>query len=215
MKRLFLRISIIICMFIALCISTNVYANSSTGHSEFEQIEIPSYSDAKLLVDMSKKEKDEQIKKVPWKFFGVSVYNECIRQHVRYIGKTIFARGNRTNNIIEFDYNMKVGRTITNSVSISGGLTSKLSGKIKKLSLGIDFKADADWEKVVKQTEEEKTSFTVKIKPRTKVSLLIKGVAEVTNGGSKFFVLGIPVKRGNFEFIDTITEFYELYEESY
>ena len=40
-------------------------------------------------------------------------------------------------------------------------------------------------------------------------------MAEVTNGGSKYFVFGVPVKKGNFEFIDTLTEFYELYEERY
>lgn len=207
------------CIFVILCVSCLVvkesYAASSTGHSEFESITIPNGSYCSLLVDMSSSEKKNAINNVKWKFFGWSTYNTYTREPVFYVGKTIFSRANRTNEIIEFDYNMKVGRTITNSVSISGGLSAKVSGKIKALSLGVDFKADADWEKVVKQTEEEKTSFKVKIKPRTRVSLYIKGMAEVTNGGSKYFVFGVPVKKGNFEFIDTLTEFYELYEERY
>lgn len=187
----------------------------STGHSEFEQITFPTGNETRLLVDMSDEEKESAIKKVKWKFVGWSTYNINTRSPAYYVGKTIFSRGNKTENVIEFDYNMKVGRTITNSVSVSGDLSAKVSGKIKKITLGIDFKADGDWEKTEKTTEEEKTSFKVVIKPNRKVSLLIKGFAEVTTGGSKFFILGIPFKKGNFEFIDVVTEYYELCEEAY
>ncbi len=203
----------IVCFVLISVSSTKIFAASSSGHSGFESITFPEQSKARLLVDMSEKQKKDAIKKVKWKFFGWSTNNILTRQPVYYIGQTIFSRANRTSSPIEFDYAMKVGKTTSNSVAVSGGLTAKASGKIKAVSLGIDFKANAEWEKIVKQTEEEKTSFTIKIKPNTKISLYIKGKAELTNGGSKYFVCGIPVKKGNFEFIDVITEYYELYEE--
>lgn len=214
MKKTLIRISMAICLIITFTISTKAYA-SSTGHGGFEEITFPSQSRARLLVDMSEKEKEEAIKKVKWKFFGWSTKNIFTRQPVYYKAQTIFSRANKTKTPIEFDYSVKIGKTISNSVSVSGGLTSKVSGKIKAVSLGIDFKADGEWEKVIKQTEEEKTNFKVKIMPDTRISLYIKGKAELTNGGSKYFVMGIPVKKGNFEFIDVITEYYELYEERF
>lgn len=213
MRKLIIKISVMICLVISGVLAPKVNASSSTGHSEFESIDFPEGSRGRLLVNTTDAEKKKALDNVPWKFFGWSVKNICTRQTVFYVGKTIFSRANRTSTPIEFDYYMKIGRTISNSVSISGGLTTKVSGKIKAVSLGIDFKADAKWEKIIKQTEEEKTSFTVKILPNTKISLFIKGVAEVTNGGSKYYAFGVPIKKGNFEFIEVVTEYYELYEE--
>lgn len=213
MKKIISRICISVCLLAMILIAPKAYASGSSGHSGFESITFPDQSKARLLVDMSDQQKNEAISKVKWKLFGWSTHNIYTRQPSYYVGQTIFSRANKTSTPIEFEYAMKVGKTTSNSVAISGGLTSKVSGKIKSISLGVDFKADAEWEKVVKQSEEEKTSFTVKIMPDRKISLFIKGKAELTNGGCKFFVFGIPVKKGNFEFIDVVTEYYELCEE--
>lgn len=199
-----------------LCILSfgfKVEASNDTGYSNFDQIEIPEGSTASLLIHMLPYEKEKAMKQTKWKFFGWSIYNINYRQPVKYTAYTIFSRANRTSEKIDFQYTVKIGESVSNSVTITGNLGVKTSSKIKAISLGVDANIKGEWEKIIKKTKEEQTEFTVKILPNTKVSLLVKGVAELTNGASKYYTFGIPMKKGYFEFIDIVTEYYELYEE--
>ena len=214
MKRKLLKCLSCLFMFMSLMVGFTAHASNQTGHDEFDMITVPDGSDTKLLVWMSQAEKKAAIKNVKFRWFGVSANNVNYRKKVNYQAKTIFARSNLTSSAINFDYSMQTGRTVTNSVATSGTLDLKLSTKIKAITLsgGLTFKAE--WQKKVEVEENEKMNFTVCIYPKTKVSLIVKGVAEVTNGGAKYYVLGIPFKSGNFEFIDVVTEYYELLEEA-
>ena len=211
--KVILRIFCLLMIMMMFTVGTKAYASNQTGHDEFDEIRVPDESDAKLLVWMKGSEKDKALNKVKWKFFGLSTYNINYREVVYYNARTIFSRSNLTSRSIEFNYNMSTGRTVTNSIGVSGSIDLKISGKIKAVTLTGDAGFTTDWDKTVKETEEEKINFSVTIPPKSKVSLIVKGSAELTNGAAKSYIFGIAFKKGHFEFIDVVTEYYELLEE--
>ena len=213
MNKFILRFFSFFVITMSLMIGFTANASNQTGHDEFDEIHIPSDSNAKLLVWMNSSEKERALENVKWRFFGLSTNEINYREQVTYNARTIFSRSNLTAFTLDFDYNMNTGKTVTNSIGVSGNINFKLSGKIKAITLNGDAGFSTDWDKTVKETEEEKIHFTVIIPPRTKVSLIVKGKAELTNGAAKNYVFGIAFKKGHFEFIDVVTEYYELVEE--
>ena len=213
MKKLILKVLSLFIVTMSLMVGFTSFASNQTGHDEFDLITTPEDSSAKLLVWMKGEEKDRALDKVKWKFFGLSTNDINYREIIYYNARTIFSRSNLTTHTLDFHYNMSTGRTVTNSIGISGNLDLKLSGKIKAVTLTGDAGFATDWDKQVKETEEEKINFTVVIPPKSKVSLVVKGTAELTNGAAKNYVFGIAFKKGHFEFIDVVTEYYELIEE--
>lgn len=190
----------------------DVHASNATGHKEFDVIEVPSYSKAKLLVNMSSKTKKNMLNKVKRIGFGWNTYTECDREIVRYQARTIFARSNLTSETITFSYNMNTGKTVSNSVALSGSLTTDVSAKIKMLTIGGQTNVKGSFDSKIEVSESEKINFNVNIHPKTKVSLIVKGTAELTNGAAKFYFFWINYLKGHFEFIDVVTEYYELVE---
>lgn len=211
-KRLF-RFSFIFLMVGLLSLGVkNISASNETGHNNFDIIEIPSDSKAMLLTNMSSKTKkaiQDKVKRIGW---GWNTYVENYRVLVNYQARTIFARSNLTYETLTFNYNMSTGRTVTNSVSVTGSLSTEISAKIKSMTIGGSNSIKGTYENTVETTESEKINFSVNIHPRTKVSLIVKGTAELTNGAAKFYFFGLNYFKGNFEFIDVVTEYYELVE---
>ena len=206
---------IIICFVIMKClciIRLDVLASNSTGHKEFDVIEVPEYSKAKLLVNMSNNTKSKIMNNVKRVGFGWSTYLECDREIINYQARTIFARSNLTKEVITFNYNMSTGRTVSNSTSISGSLSTEVSAKIKAITIGGDASIKGSKDTKIETTESEKINFNVSIHPKTKVSLIVKGTAELTNGAAKYYFFWINYMKGHFEFIDVVTEYYELVE---
>ena len=50
--------------------------------------------------------------------------------------------------------------------------------------------------------------------PHTKITLRISGDAYVTSGVSKYYFLGLCLRKGEWERVDVETMYYELVEES-
>ncbi len=214
MKKIIKKI--LICCGFILCFSITLKVNASsyTGYDEFEDYSVPKGSEARLLVNIPQKEKQKAIEGVKWRFMGWSVNNITTQELIIYQAKTIFARSNKTRELISFKYNVSDKSVVTKATSFTGSITTKASGKIKNLTLGVDAQTKYSTEKEIENTHQETTSFVVNIYPNKKVSLLVKGIAEVTNGGSKYYFFGIPFKKGNYEYIDVLTEYYELLEEN-
>lgn len=214
MKKILKKI--LICGSFILCFSITLKANASsyTGYDSLEDYTVPVGSKARLLVNISKSEKEKAIEGVKWRFMGWSVKNITEQEMIIYQAKTIFSRSNKTKEVISFKYNVSDGSVVTKTKSFTGSITAKASTKIKNLTLGLDASTKYTTEKEVETTHQEATSFMVNIYPNKKISLLVKGMAEVTNGGGKYYFFGVPFKKGNYEYIDVITEYYELLEEN-
>ena len=96
---------------------------------------------------------------------------------------------------------------------MSGSLSTKASGKIKGITLGGDIKGEGELKNSSEEYFEEKTNFSVDLKPYTKLSLMIRGDCIVSSGVGKNYFLGIQIEKGTWEYIDFVTEYYEFLEE--
>ena len=208
-----------ICFITLLTLTTTVkvYAESSTkntGHSDIVELGFYDYQlGYKLLSQMSKKEIDDAYKKVKKSIVGwnVSTINDSV--DAWYISEIVFSKSNRSSQIYTFSYSTKHTITKQTEFSASGTVATKVSGKVKKITLSGSLDAKGKITTTTKDYFEEKNNFNVDLMPYTKLTLLVRGDCIVSNGVGKFYVLGIPVSKGTWEYIDFITEYYEFYEE--
>jgi len=211
MKRVF-----ILSCFLLLCIVTSKYVTKgyvNTGHDEFSEIIFYQDGDM-LLVDRDKSSiKDAYNSLKGSKIFGWETYYFNINSKAKYVGDTIFSKSNRTKNLFVVNYRLNQESFVEKSVHINGSVSSKIAGEIKKIDLSVSPKIDIWYEKNNTFTKEEETKFQLDILPMTKVSLRISGDAYVTSGVSKYYFLGITLRKGEWERIEVETMYYELVEE--
>lgn len=214
MKKILKLNLIIIVITIMICGLNVIQAGTKTGHREFNDITFLYNRNGKLIVDLNKNEKDEMFKKVKRKAFGWSNKVNILNGMVTYTADTIFARSNSTNQIIKFSYSTSSTRKDQLTRSLAGTLSLKSSGKISDISLGLDESIRADIGYKTEISFEEETDFDIKIDPGKKISLIVKGNANLSNGAAKFFVFGICTNKMLWEYIDVVNEYYEIYEEA-
>lgn len=214
MKRFF-KINLMIIVFGLTLISfINVKAGTKTGHKEFTKITFLYNPEAYLLVEMNNNQLDEMMKEVRRKAFGWSTYTNIVNYEVVYEAGSIFSRSNNTSQPIDFTYSTVASSSKQVDTNTTGTLALKASGKIDSITLGLDssIRGEIGTKSVV--SFEEEVDFTVKIMPNKKVSLLVKGIATLSNGASKYYFLGICTKKNFWEYVDVMSEYYELYEET-
>lgn len=204
----------IIVITIMICGLNNIQAGTKTGHREFNEITFLYNQNGKLIVNLSNSEKNEMFKKVRRKVFGWSNKVNILNGMVVYTADTIFARANSTNQVIKFSYSTSSTRKDQLTRSLAGTLSMKSSGKISDISLGLDESIRSEIGYKTEITFEEETDFDIKIDPGKKISLIVKGNANLSNGASKFFVFGICTNKMLWEYIDVVNEYYEIYEEA-
>ncbi len=213
MKRFF-KINIMIMLIALFIISTiNLKAGTKTGHSEFTKIDFIYNKDALLLVEMDNKQLSKIMKEVKKKAFGWSTNSNIVNYEVVYEAGSIFSRSNNTSQMINFTYKTSKDTSIQTTINGTSSIALKASGKIDSISIGLEnnIRTEIGVKKTV--SFEETVDFSVKIMPNKKVSLLIKGLATLSNGASKYYFLGICTKKNYWEYVDIMSEYYELYEE--
>ena len=202
---------------LSLTTSVKVYASSSTkntGHSDIVELGFYDYQMGyKLLSEISKNEIDNAYKKVSRSAFGWSVKEINNSIDAWYISEIIFSKSNRSSQTYTFSYSTKHTITKETEFSASGSIATKVSGKVKKITLTGSLDAKGKITTTSKDYFEEKNNFEVDLMPYTKLTLMVRGDCIVSNGVGKYYVLGIPVLKGTWEYIDFITEYYEFYEE--
>ncbi|MEI3526953.1 MAG: hypothetical protein V8R15_02570 [Bacilli bacterium] len=212
--KIFLKVNLIILLMgLTTTGILTIDAASRTGHKEFEKITFTYNPEAKLLVDMSDSELNEMMKNVKKKTFGWSIYSKIKNYEVIYEAGTIFSRSNNTSQEINFNYNTASTTKQQFSFNLSGTLAMKTSGKIDVVSASLDKSIKSDIGLKSDISFEEEMDFTIKILPQKKVSLIVKGKATISSGANKYYFLGICTKKGYWEYVDVISEYYELYEE--
>lgn len=199
---------------IIVCSLNGVQAGTKTGHSEFNEINFLYNPNGKLIIEMSDVERKAILKKVRRKAFGWSSYANILNNTVEYTADTIFARANNTNQTVEFNYSTTSSRKKQLTSTLSGTLSLKASGKIDDISMGLDESIRSEIGQKTEISFEEETDFSIKIDPGKKISLLVKGKANLSNGASKYFFCGVTTSKKIWEYVDVISEYYELYEET-
>lgn len=201
--------------FICLCVCSSRITNaySETGHEDFKKITL--FSEAKLLKEIWNKDIDKKLDEIPWMFFGWGTKYFCLNEKIEFEGDIIFSRSNKTDQVVTIDYYIQEAETTETSVAVKGTVSTKITGKIKKINMDISGSGDLTISKTNTNSYESstKTSFKIVMKPYTKVTLQIKGTGRLTNGVSKYRFLGIVFNKGAWERIDVETMYYELKEE--
>lgn len=206
--------------FITLCTLTTVlkvHAASSTkntGHSDIIELGFYDYHlGYKLLSEMSNDEINSAYKKVKSKAFGWSVKEINTNIDAWYISKIIFSKSNRSEQVYTFTYTNKHTSKREIELSASGSIATKVSGKIKAITLSGSLDGEGEIKKTTEEYFEEKANFSVDLMPYTKLTLMVRGDCIVSNGVGKYYMFGIPFSKGTWEYIDFVTEYYEFFEE--
>ena len=199
------------CGLIILAIPTRVNANS---HPEFQELILPYVSNAELIEDMSNAKINNAYKKVKRKLFGWNINPITRDLTIDYVGDTVFAKANNTSNTLSFVHTFEVTDSLETSVSVSGDIQLELGIKGKKVTTAVDTKIRAEIGRKTKKTTTETLKTTIVIPAHTKVSVTIKGKARLNNGVARYYFLGVSTKKGTWEYIDVINEYYDYYEEN-
>ena len=171
-------------------------------------------SSPKLLKHYSDSEIEKIYKGMSKKTFGWSTHYLNMEEEATYVGLTIFSRANSTSAPITFDYSLKDVTFSEVSVTVSGSVSAKISGSIKKVTLGLSGDVSAKKTTESSNQTELKTSQNFVIQPGKKLTMVITGVCYVTTGVSVYRFLGIRFQKGAWEKIDVDTIIYEVKEET-
>lgn len=212
MKKIF---CFIISLFLLIFLASPTYAYSDTGHNQYEDIEIVSRDDVYLLVNSSLKTKKQNLEKVRWRLFGPSVYVKAQNVKVKYKKFDSFCRSNRTNNVLEYEYTLEFNVSSQISVDTSVTTGAEVGAKINAINLAVEQSIKQSIGATIDVGLSKEVNYTITIDPHTKVTMYITGDALLSQGAVKYFFFGIPVYKSNWEYIDVVTEFYELNEEIY
>lgn len=198
-------------IFLGLIVPIKIHA---TSHQDFQEIILPSYSFAKLLEEYNSEELNGEYKLVKRKAFGWSIRQLNDDVKVKYVGNTIFSKANNTNRELSFIYTFEEEDFVESSVSVEGDIGIDISGKVKVISGSLDAKVRKEIGSKTQKTTIENTRTTLVIPPKRKLTVVNKGEAYLNTGVACYYFLGIRFKKGAWEYIDVISEYYDYYEET-
>lgn len=211
MKKIFLCLLIMFLSFVI--VRTNVNAYYATGHDDFSQIIFENEDDVLLINRSSEEIKEAYDSLKKGKLIGWRTQYLNINSKASYIGNIIFTRSNRTSSPFNMTYRLNTDSYVSKSIKINGSVSGKIANNSKKIELSLSPKFDVTYNKVITSSTEEEWKFELTILPQTKVTLLVTGDAYVTSGVSKYYFLGLCLKKGEWERVDVETVYYELIEE--
>ncbi|NLD26246.1 MAG: hypothetical protein GX661_02675 [Acholeplasmataceae bacterium] len=182
-----------------------------TGHDAFSRIDFK--DEGKLLVDMTSEEIEDGYQVMKRKFWGWRHHYFNIFSEATYIGEVIFSKSNRTRQPLEIHYVLQEKDFTERSITVSGSISGKIDGKLQKGNLGGNVSAQASKKETDSYTRIEETEFDIIVEPNYRIIFHITGDCEITNGVSKYYVLGIVFNKGSWEYVNILTRYYEFLEE--
>ena len=214
MRKIVIKIGLVTMLLILIVSTRKINAYTNTGHEDFVKIVAP--ASVKLLNQYTENEINKKIKNIPFSMFGWKTIYENYEVPITYDGKVIFARKNKTSQTIKIDYTLTEIETTTTSVSVKGSISTKISGKIKKINTDLSGEGKIEYEnKNISEYEiGQKTTLSLIVKPNTSLSLITTGEAIITNGVSRYNFFGITFRKGGWERIDVVTMYYEFREDN-
>lgn len=207
------KVMIIILLF-SFFVAYRLKGYSETGHEDFIQVDF--IDDGELLINMSKEEIDYGYKQIERaKFWGWRTYYFNYNKDASYIGEVLFSKSNRTATAYDVDYTIETSDVVKNSTTVTGSLSAKITGAIKKITGTLTGEVEGEKETQNTVTKTEETRVKIEIPPYGKITLRVTGEVKVTNAVSKYYILGMAFKKGTWETLEVVTQYYELYEEKY
>lgn len=211
--RKFIMIMLLVLSMVNLMSSIMIKVNADNhSHEEFESLS--SYDYRRIFLDQIPKEEIQKAhKKVKRRLFGWSFVPIYRKEDVQYTGITVFSKHNDTSNRLDFTYNYESTERVTTSVKTTNSLTTDIGMKIDVINFGFDnaLRMEIGEERV--KTITESTKIFIVISPYTSLTIKTKGNAILNNGVGHFYMMGIKIRKGEWEYVDVETEYYEFLEE--
>ncbi len=165
------------------------------------------------MEDMPSQVVNEAYKKIKRKVFGWNVSTIIKDERIKYEGDVVFSKANRTARELTFNYSYEVENSSETSVSVSGDISISISGKVQSITGSLNGKIRKEIGEKTKTVMTESTRTVLVVPAHTKLTVQLKGYARLNNGVARYYFLGIGIKKGTWEIIDKITEYYDYYEE--
>ncbi len=186
--------------------SLEVKANSD--YLAFEEIEI---KNGEFLKDISKKELDKHYKKISKRqFYGWKTHNINVDKKVTYKTETLFSYHNDGTTPIKYSYSMKKKEVETRSLSSSGDIKVKVSGKMQKFDGNLDSQLKLSNTSTKSREVQEEYKIDLNVDPGTKLNLYIYGEGKITNGVAIHYMFWLVYKKGGYEVFTITTQYYRL-----
>ncbi|MGI6710060.1 MAG: hypothetical protein ACOX4W_01240 [Bacilli bacterium] len=186
--------------------------NASINYPDFKEIEFE-YEEAKLIEDYAVSDINEAFKKLGKRFIGWNVYYLNINQEFHYVGKIVFARENNLDVPLIFDHDIAETVEYERSIKTSGKLSLKLDASNKNLKGALGGEIEHTIGKKESYTRVEKVEMKITVPAHKKLAVKVVGEARISNGVSQYRFFGIVFKKGTWEIMDVISEYYLYYEE--
>lgn len=186
--------------------SLEVKANSD--YLAFEEIEL---INGEFLKDISKKELDKHYKKISKRqFYGWKTANINVDKKVTYKTETLFSYHNDGTTPIKYSYSMKKKEVETRSLSSSGDIKVKVSGKMQKFDGNLDSQLKLSNTSTKSREVQEEYKIDLNVDPGTKLNLYIYGEGKITNGVAIHYMFWLVYKKGGYEVFTITTQYYRL-----
>lgn len=205
-----MRKIIILCL---VLLNISIYSvNASVNYPDFKEIEFEN-DGAKLIEDYAITDIEKAYENLGKKFIGWSIYYLNINEEFHYVGKISFARENELYVPLVFDHDVEEKVEYERSVKYTGKLNLKAdaSNKTLKGALGGEIQKTIGTNELYSRTE--KIEMSIVVPARKKLCVRVVGEARISNGVSRYKFFGIVFKKGTWEIMDIISEYYLYYEE--
>lgn len=203
------KILILLIVLFNICI---LNINASLYYPDFSVIDFENGT-AKLMEDYTETEIKDSYKKIKGRFAGWRTYSLNINENFHYEGKITFARENNLDKPLIFNYEVKETIEYERSVKVTGQVSIKVDATYKNFKGALG----GQIEKIVGTKESysktETTKWVIDVAPHKKFVIRAVGEARISNGVSKYYFAGIMFKKGTWEIMDVISEYYQMYEE--
>ncbi|HOP56620.1 MAG TPA: hypothetical protein PLH02_00330 [Bacillota bacterium] len=200
---------LLISLFLPL-LSTNAKAEEYLNYQEI----VFDDDEAMLLKDFSTTNYATYYTKITKKCFsGWKLYVVNENENAEFVSETKLKIYNDGYSTIKHDITLKTSEETKFQVSASGSISTSVDGNIKKFkgSIDADIKASVTYTKTT--TTSETYEFTIIVDPKTYVTIVTRGVGEVSNGVAKKYFCWIETKKGGWEIFTVKTEYYEIVKE--
>ncbi|XMB87425.1 hypothetical protein RJG79_06410 [Mycoplasmatota bacterium WC44] len=183
----------------------------SVNHVNFEEIVF--IEEGELIEEFEENEYDKYYEKLNNRFFGWESFVIHDEVDVVFVSETLFSYRNQSNETISYEYTYETGKAIKDSIAVTGDIQAKADGKVKGFNLKFDSKIQSKISSQSTKSVSEKWELNIDVPPYTQVSLKIRGEGKLSNGVSKFFMFWMNTKKGGWEVLDVVNEYYWLVEE--
>lgn len=147
------------------------------------------------------------------RFIGWSLGIVNKNESLEFVSETKLKIVNNGFSTIKHNITLSTKEETKYQISASGSIAVSGKGDIKKFKGSIDADIKASISYTTNLTMSETYEFNIIVDPLTYVSIVTRGLGELSNGVGKYYFFWIETKRGGWETFNVTTEYYEIIKE--